>query len=665
MKKPELLLPAGNVEAFYAAAEGGADAVYLGLRQFNARERARNFTFGQYRAILKEAKQKNIKVYLTLNTLIKNSELPDLLDVLQTISKDAPDAVIIQDLGVLHLIREYFSSLEIHASTQMGIHNSLGVRYSKRAGISRTILARELSMEELKRISSNKELDIELFIHGALCYSFSGMCLFSSFLGGHSANRGNCRQPCRRIYEYGSESGYEFNLKDNQQADNIRKFMKMGVTSLKVEGRMKSAEYVYQVARAYRLLIDSPQKAGVAKEILQSDFGREKTDYFMGKDVQASISTLPYTGKYLGDVLADGNPAQINLVHELSTGDRIRILNDSGYDAKSQKVNRIVQNGKDHNSAQGQVTLPDLKGDIVKGSKVFLTGTSGSRKFSSQLQKMESNKISHFSQKRRNQILSHLALSKPPKKEEIFVRINDPGWLRKVFVKEIDHLILNMTISDLQAIDLNSNFWRDNINKLIIQLPRFIPELSIAKWDKLIQKLQRLGISNFMLSHISQKMLFRRKKLRFYTSENVYVLNDAAQKFLHDEKITNWVYPYENDFPNLINGKDRRGIVPIFFYPELFYSRMPVKIPEYRVFLDNSKKYMKHVRSGITIVVPENPVSLLQFHNRLVDKGFRRFLIDFSWHDPSSNFYKRIMKKFADSQPHDPATTFNFKMGLK
>ncbi|MCK4979274.1 MAG: U32 family peptidase, partial [Candidatus Delongbacteria bacterium] len=256
MKKPELLLPVGNTEAFYAAVEGGADAIYLGLRYFNARNRAKNFTLNQLQSILAESKRTGTKVYLTLNTLIKNSELPELLDVLYQVSQTSLSSIIIQDWGVYYLVRKFFPDITLHASTQMAFHNSIGTEFAMRKNFERVIMARELTLEELKVISQKSKIKLEIFTHGALCYSFSGLCLFSSFLGGMSANRGQCRQPCRRAFKSEEKENYFFSLKDNQQIEIVPELMKMGISSLKVEGRMKSAEYVNRVAKAYRMVID-------------------------------------------------------------------------------------------------------------------------------------------------------------------------------------------------------------------------------------------------------------------------------------------------------------------------------------------------------------------------------------------------------------------------
>ena len=297
-KLPELLLPAGNIEAFHAAVKGGADAVYLGLKNFNARGRAKNFLVHQLQSLIKEAKKSNVRVHITLNTLVKNSELPELLDTLYMLSQTEIDAVIIQDLGTYYLIKKYFPNLKIHASTQMSVHNSLGAEYMRKLGFERVILFREITLAELKLISSGTTADLEVFVHGALCYSFSGQCLFSSYLGGMSANRGLCRQPCRRLYNVDGNEKYLFNLKDNQQLSQIDEFVKLGIASLKIEGRMKSAEYVYNTAKAYRDALDGKAESNSKLQ----DLGREKTGYFLSGNVTTAITEKPYTGEHIGDL---------------------------------------------------------------------------------------------------------------------------------------------------------------------------------------------------------------------------------------------------------------------------------------------------------------------------------------------------------------------------
>lgn len=368
MNKPELLLPVGNPEMFHAAVKGGADAVYLGLRQFNARGRASNFTSSQLLALIKIARKNDIKVYLTLNTVIKNEELPDLLDTLNLIQKTGVDAIIIQDWGVYYLVKKHFPKITIHASTQMAHHNSLGAIYCKSKDFERVVMARELTLPELKEIRKKSDIELEIFMHGALCYSFSGMCLFSSFLGGSGANRGLCAQPCRRFYETGNEKSYVFSLKDNQAVEVLPELMKMGVESIKIEGRLKPAEFVYNVSRAYRKVIDN-NDLKTAKEILAYDMGREKTGYFLAGNVNKAITENTNTGILIGSVeKRNRNTVIFTSSHDIQIGNRIRFKQKNGEPQKAIKVKEF----KELSKGTYQIEIGNVVAD--KGDQVYLAG---------------------------------------------------------------------------------------------------------------------------------------------------------------------------------------------------------------------------------------------------------------------------------------------------
>jgi U32 family peptidase len=666
--KPELLLPVGNTESFYAALEGEADAVFFGLRNFNARGRAKNFAPNQLQSLIKEAEKKNVKTYLTLNTLIKNSEISELLDTLHMISQTGISAVIIQDLGVMYLLRKFFPKIRFHASTQMGFHNSVGSEYASISGFERVILARELTFSELQTISAKSRIQLEIFAHGALCYSFSGMCLFSSYLGGMSANRGMCRQPCRRIFSTETDAEYFFSLKDNQLIDQIPKILKLKIRSIKIEGRMKSAEYVYQVARAYRMVIDDPTKISKAQKILNFDLGRQKTSYFLGGDVSESITNDPYTGILIGTVDSLKSDSFIfNTEHQLETGNRLRVLPQNGTDTAAIKIKKDnFSQIPSQSSKENEQTYEVLKSskDFQVGDKIFLAGL-GIKKFSNKFSLTGKKLQMRMPDQKKKNIMQKIGSNKISNKNQLFLRINKLEWLRKIYFDKFDYLILNLTKKDWQQLDLRSSFLRKNLNKFIIQLPKFIPENDLEFYRNLISKFSRIGILNFMLSHISQKSLFSKlNKITLNTSENVYALNDIAVQFLKEELINFYIYPFESDYPNLLQGKDRKGIIPLYFYPELFYSRMPVMKDEQK-FKDDKNTYQKLARDGITIIIPTLPVSLLQFQNKLTEKGFRRYLIDLSYEKPSQNTFNRLLKKYTLSAAEQPGTQFNFKLGLR
>lgn len=267
----ELLAPAGNLEIFKGVIESGADAVYVGGSMFGARAYANNFTEEELLEAIDFAHLRGVKVYLTVNTLIKNSEFSKLYDYLLPYYKRGLDAVIVQDIGVVKAIHEYFPSMEIHTSTQMTVTGADGVRFLSQFGVTRVVMAREVSLAEMKRIHEKTGMELEAFVHGALCYSYSGQCLFSSILGGRSGNRGRCAQPCRLPYTVeGKKDEYILSLKDMCGIKALDKLHDAGVYSLKIEGRMKQLEYACGVVKYYRSYIDS------MKPVSDADYDRIK-----------------------------------------------------------------------------------------------------------------------------------------------------------------------------------------------------------------------------------------------------------------------------------------------------------------------------------------------------------------------------------------------------
>lgn len=283
IKLPELLAPAGNMECLVAAVKAGADAVYFGAGAFNARARAGNFDSEALREAVRYCHSYGRKAYVTLNTAVKERELSDALSLASEIYEAGADAVICADLGLISEIRRQLPDLEVHISTQAGVRSTEGARYFASLGASRVVLARELTAREMQSVSKNCGIETEVFVHGALCVSVSGRCLFSSLVGGRSGNRGECAQPCRLPYNKGK---YLLSLKDMSLANHIRELCETGTSSLKIEGRMKSASYVYGVVSIYRRLLDEYRSASAEEHsLLERIFSRNgfTSAYFTGR----------------------------------------------------------------------------------------------------------------------------------------------------------------------------------------------------------------------------------------------------------------------------------------------------------------------------------------------------------------------------------------------
>ena len=280
---PELLAPAGDMECLYAAVAAGADAIYVGGKRFGARAFAKNFELDELAQAVAYCHLHGVKLYVTLNTLVEDRELSSAVEYAAELYRIGVDALITADVGVVSAIRRHVPDLEIHASTQMSVHNTVGVNAACAMGVSRVVLARELSLADIKSAVEASDCEIEVFLHGALCVCHSGQCLFSSLVGGRSGNRGECAQPCRLPYNNGK---YPLSLKDLSLADHIPELVESGVASLKIEGRMKSPEYVFAVTNAYRHMLDECRAASNSEnETLRRAFSRGGfTDgYFVGK----------------------------------------------------------------------------------------------------------------------------------------------------------------------------------------------------------------------------------------------------------------------------------------------------------------------------------------------------------------------------------------------
>lgn len=364
MKLIELLSPAGSMESLYAAVLNGADAVYIGGNKFSARAYADNFDEESLKAAVNYCHQYGVKLYVTLNTLIKESELENALNYASFLYSIDVDAVIIQDTGLIFLIKKYLPELELHASTQMTINNGEGALYLQEKGLKRIVLARELSLAEIKHISKDLAVETEIFIHGALCICYSGQCLMSSLIGGRSGNRGRCAQPCRLPYELYDEnggksfSGYILSPKDMCTIENLEEIIDSGTSSLKIEGRMKRAQYAAGVTSSYRKAIDlinskaSSDKIEELELTLSQLFNREgfsKAYLFGNTGYDMMAYNFPKnTGIRLGEVKKD---MSIYLEQDICVRDGISCRN-SGF-----TVSKIIMSGNAFETASKGSTV--------------------------------------------------------------------------------------------------------------------------------------------------------------------------------------------------------------------------------------------------------------------------------------------------------------------
>ena len=384
----ELLSPAGEINSFKSAIENGANAIYMGTANHNARVMANNFSTDEYIDCIHYAHIRGVKVYLTLNTLIYESEIEDAMKLLIKLYSHGLDAVIIQDIGLLNVIRNVLPNIEIHASTQMSVHNLKQVKYMESLGFSRVVLARELTLNEIEYIRKNSNIELEIFIHGALCVSVSGQCLMSSMIGSRSGNRGKCAGPCRLKYSiFENEKNiysdrYLLSKKDIFGLDYVHKLIDIGVTSLKIEGRSKSPEYVGLVTDKYRKCIDSSIDEDDRKELHQMFIRTgESTGYFEKVQAKESISenTPKNTGLKLGNILAVKNEyVKVKLDEDIDLHDGIEVLSKGRIVStivtciKNEKFVTVNKEMKKDNI----VWLGDLSKKVESGDVIYKTSSS-------------------------------------------------------------------------------------------------------------------------------------------------------------------------------------------------------------------------------------------------------------------------------------------------
>jgi len=391
----ELLAPAGNWDAFLAAIHNGADGVYLGGQQFSARQSADNFSNQQMGEALDYAHMREKKIYVTVNTLIADTEFQGALDYLFKLQQMGVDAVILQDVGLLKAARTLLPALRIHASTQMTIHNPEGAVWLQEQGVKRVVLARELSAREIKIIATAvPQAELEVFVHGALCFCYSGQCLFSSMVGGRSGNRGRCAQPCRLPYDLRCQSGKEISVLTGQGRyllspadlcliEYLPALAGCGITSLKIEGRMKRPEYVAIVTRAYREALDELAVTGDCRpdkntlDQLLGIFNRNFTSgYFIESPAEFLSSRRPNNrGTYVGRVLEqkDDLRTRIKLSAPVSLGDGLTVWVGQGTSPAAIVKEMLVDENKTVEARPGQTIEIKLDGRVMNNDRVFKT----------------------------------------------------------------------------------------------------------------------------------------------------------------------------------------------------------------------------------------------------------------------------------------------------
>ena len=550
--KNEILSPVGNMDAFYAAIEAGCDAVYLAGKMFGARAFSKNFTNSELVYIINYAHLYGIRVYVTCNILIYESEVNKFLEYVEFLHKNNVDAIIVQDLGMIDLVHKTFPNLELHGSTQMHIHNLDGAIMASKLGLKRIVLARETPIEVIKEIKEKTNLDIEIFVHGALCASYSGMCLFASSIGPRSGNRGTCSGCCRLPYDVLdeklnvlNEGKYPLSMKDLNTINHLDKLIDLGVTSFKIEGRMKSSSYVYTTTKLYKETRDNYLKTKnliINKNYLNNlnmIFTRSYTDGFIFHDKDVTNDKSPnHIGVKIGEVVeSKNNIIKIKLTSNISIHDGIRIVNNSfeyGF-----VVNEFYLNNKKvYNAKANDIISLKVSKNIPLNSLVLKT-------YSYELED-SINKI--INAKNRKVLINLSFIAKRNKKVKLIITDNDITLFE---YGNIPNIAKNKAITKEDIIDklnkINNTIYK--INKIDIDLDNnlFIPisELNHLK-QILIEKLNKERISIFNKTFIKHEYSI---ELDNYDKVNVHtkLINDKLDNIIKIPKVINNYENYNKD----------------------------------------------------------------------------------------------------------------------
>ncbi len=685
MNNIELLAPAGSPEALDAAIGEGADAVYLGLKNFNARLRTSNFAYSQFEGTVKNLHRMKKKIYVTVNTVFEQREADRMYQLLKYLSIVGPDGIIVQDFGVAKMVRDYFPGLKLHASTQMNIASGRGVNLLSKYGFNRVVLARELDIEEIRSIKLNTNMELEVFIHGALCISASGICLFSSYLGGKSANRGMCTQACRRLYQDEHDKGYFFSPSDLQLAELIPGLVDAGVSSFKIEGRMKSAEYVGTVVSAYRRIIDGlggseNEKAEAISQglaILQNDFARSKTKFYHLDGAPSdwlNPSQDGGTGIALGTVLktrGTGEDRKALIEGGLvipEPGDSVRLHKADDSDRRAHKITGVDK----ESHGRCWISIPD---NFDAGDSVYLIQT---RSMVKRYPPVVPKDLTGFKRVPGRDNAPEIVL--PPLKKKVPQRYPEGIYTA---VSSIDDLFILQSVRPVRAMLYYNRKTANRLlsgnqdplpfgpKEMIIVLNPYFPQKDEASLTEEIRALLDRGYYQFVVNNPGHIPLFKNTEAFLIGGPYLYTFNRYAEAFLADLGLDDIITPLENNRQNLertIPNDRRAGIfVGVFAYPALFRIRADLgSMYDFNSFADSRGEVFTLVnnREDGSLVFPAKPFSIVDKVPFLKEAGFQRFVLDFSGPRLKKKDYKDVMTALKNGQPLPGTSRFNWRDGF-
>ncbi|MBU0479943.1 MAG: U32 family peptidase [Proteobacteria bacterium] len=693
----ELLAPAGSIEVFETAVARGADAVYIGAPFFNARELAHHFRMDEIAAMIDFARSRKVRLYLAMNSLVKEGEIGLAVESLAMLEKLQPDGLIIQDLGLYYLLKRYFPKMRVHASTLMAAHNSVAVGQLAAMGFDRVVLPREMSVNEIATIAGNTSVELEVFIHGAMCFSYSGLCLFSSFQGGRSSLRGRCVQPCRRRYTWqgsgrGSRSGYLFSMNDLEGIDLLPDLARAGITSLKIEGRMRSASYVGNVVEAYRTVLDNPpgdEKARkTAAELLAAAMGRKTTRGYFDTATPDNLISHQHSGNigtFLGKIgNVKGGRVTVKLVAPVSSGDRLRLHQENSGERQAFSLQKVFVNGRGVNrAAAGETISIDLPGQVSAGDSIYRVDVADRKKKGAaagvRLDRARTKVKAINVSARIEKILDDLgtreklpaALNRRGKSggkggsSPLWFKSDDPNILRQHFLFPPEKVVLLLSRGSYRKF-FKMKHTGPLFKRLCWALPPVIDEADLAFYADAISRLTGNGYTDWQIGHIGQLPLFANdKKIRLSAAFTLNTLNSAAARTLSGMGVRTGIFSIETDFDNLrafcSNRADFRVGMTVYASPPLFTSRFtgPSMEPGRRIKSPKGEDFIISNSWGYTQILPVQPFSLLENSAEVEKSGVDFTVIDLSGIRLTAKTVPDLYKP-SGKQKGRKANTFNF-----
>jgi len=701
LNRPEILSPVGKAENLYAAIEGGADSVYLGFQKFNARGKANNFNINELYTVKKYLKKEKKRMFMVLNTIIKDEEIPELFRFLQIIEDLKPDGLIVQDVGLLHLIKTRTkiiqNGIELHASTQMSTFNSASIEALRDLGFKRIVLERHLTLPEIQKIKrAVPDVELEVFVHGAMCYTLSGSCYFSSYLGGLSANRGLCAQVCRRNFKFDSspkapvskkvnlqnatlknhnkkeDKGYLFSLSDMETIEIVDQIAATGVEALKIEGRMKSADYVYTVTKAYRHLVDNlhdfENALPEAKEIMEGVISRRKSQGFFLSDAPSDV-TDPFRsgvyGKPIGRVVKQKDKVvTVKLYQDLYSKSRVRLHNPKKDNTSTSKVKSVFIKGQAYEQAYIndliELTLnDDYKYD--KNNPLYLISQPPLTKWPSKLKGMVKSKKIDIKNYKLPQVTKN-----PTKDPVFFTKLSDYRAIKHFSSLKNNYVILTMN-------DRNMNNLKEfNYRKVFFSFPSAMFESDINKVKQHLKYLVKMGVTKFEITSLSHLALLDGvKTTEVISGHQIDTVNREAVNFFASRGLKGSTLSIEITKNELKLMKTTKNIgnviVPIYGKMRLFISRAPH--PELgkndEVKSLREEKFIFKRENGVSLTLSDKDFSLTKRLRELNEFGYYKFYIDLEHNTVDKKFAQRLVEAVKAGKATQNTSTFNYYLTLK